>query len=423
MARIVELRVDNFRRIRAVEVRPDGNLVVVSGPNGAGKTTVLHAIWAAFKGRAVAGPTPIRKGAEACTIRCQTDEFTVTRSFKTTKDGELTTDLKLVMADGRKVTSKPQAMLDALLPDLALDPLDFMRRPVKEQVDTIKGLVRGFDFAANAKQREQAFAERTTVNRRADESAAAANTIVLPAGPEPKPVDTTALVNQMAEAAARNADIENRKQRRAEARKQADDKMDEAERLRARAATLEAEAKAIDKKLDDAEALPEPVDVEQLRATIATAEATRSTIEKFTTRRRHPEENAHHVAASTALTAAIERLDDEKRAAIASARLPVEGLEFDESGIRLGGVPFEQASLAEKLRASVGIGMALCPPNPEPALRIMTIDEGSELDSHSMALLSELADAHGYQIWLARVDETGAQGFVIEDGTNAGGDK
>jgi DNA repair exonuclease SbcCD ATPase subunit len=418
MAKILELRVDNFRRISAVEIRPDGSLVVISGANTAGKTSVLHAIWAAFKGRAVAGPTPIRKGAESCTIRCQTDEFTVTRSFKHTKDGELTTDLKLVMTDGRKIDRKPQAMLDALLPDLALDPLDFMRRPVKDQVDTLKGLVRGFDFAANTKARDEAFALRTTANRRRDESHAAAEAIVLPDGPEPKPIDTSALVDDMAKAAAHNADIENRKARREQAQTDINTKLDEAEQLRARAATLERDAKALQTKLDAAEPLPAPIDVAKLRATIATAETTKAIIDKFTARRQYLADEAKHMATSVALTQAIADLDAAKRAAVADTALPVGGLVFDDEQILLGGVPFEQASLAEKLRASVGIGIALCPPNPEPALRIMTIDEGSELDDHSLALLAELADVHGYQVWVARV-QPGA-GFVIEDGHLAG---
>lgn len=416
MAKIVELRVENFRRIKAVEIRPDGSLVVVSGKNGAGKTSVLHAIWAVMKGRSVAGPTPIRKGAEQCTIRAKTEEFTVTRTFKTTKDGELTTDVKIVMADGRKIGGKQQAMLDALLPDLALDPLDFMRRPAKDQIDTIKGLVKGFDFAKNAAARKEAYDQRTTANRRRDESVAAADAVVLPAGPEPAAIDTAELMDAMQAGARHNADLETRRARRAAARADSDRKMDEAEQLRARAATLEREAKEIDHKLDTAEALPEPVDIAAQRDTLAQAERVRDVREAFARRRTHEQAATTAAEAADRLTAQIAALDEAKRKAIADAELPVAGLEFDEERVLLNGLPFELASLAEKLSASVAIGMALCPPPEDPALRIMTVDEGSELDSHSLALLDTLASSHNYQIWLAKVSDESEEGFLIIDG-------
>src|ERR1700675_2374505 len=108
MTKIIELRIDNFRRIRAAEIRPDGSVVVISGKNGQGKTSVLHAIWAVLKGRSVAGPTPIRVGAEQCTIQAETEQFTVTRNFRPGlgEIGDITTDVRVIMKDGRRVGTK-----------------------------------------------------------------------------------------------------------------------------------------------------------------------------------------------------------------------------------------------------------------------------------------------------------------------------
>lgn len=416
MARIVELRIENFRRIKVVEIRPDGSLVVVSGKNGHGKTSVLHAIWVAFKGRAVAGPTPISMGAEQCTIRCRTDEFTVTRSFKKNPEDELTTDLKVVMADGRKITSKPQAMLDALLPDLALDPLDFMRRPIAEQIDTMRGLVKGFDFDHNAKARKRAFDLRTDENRRAHDNAAAAEAVTLPDGPEPKAVDAAGLVQQMASASEHNATLAKRRERRTAAALTKAAKERELEELRVRVAALESEIADMDEQLTGAPALPEEIDVTALQQQIGGAEQVAAVRRDFQKRRDFQAAADTAQASADNLTSEIATLDAAKAAAIAKAKLPVPGLSFDENGITLNGLPFEQASTAEKLRASVAIGMALCPPPSDPALRIMTVDEGSELDGDSLALLHGMADQHGYQVWLARIDAGGENGVVIVDG-------
>lgn len=51
-----------------------------------------------------------------------------------------------------------------------------------------------------------------------------------------------------------------------------------------------------------------------------------------------------------------------------------------------------------------------------PQLRVMLIDEGSELDSSGLALIAGLAADRDYQVWIAKVDESGKVGFVIEDG-------
>ena len=42
--KIVELRAENVKKLRAVQIKPDGSLVVIGGQNGAGKTSVLDSI-------------------------------------------------------------------------------------------------------------------------------------------------------------------------------------------------------------------------------------------------------------------------------------------------------------------------------------------------------------------------------------------
>jgi recombinational DNA repair ATPase RecF len=39
--KIIRLQSENVKKIKAVEIKPDGNVVVVSGKNGAGKTSLL----------------------------------------------------------------------------------------------------------------------------------------------------------------------------------------------------------------------------------------------------------------------------------------------------------------------------------------------------------------------------------------------
>ncbi len=105
--RILELRAENFARLRAIEIRPDGHLVQITGANDEGKSSTLNAIWACLKGRSAAPPVPIRKGCEQATLRVSLGrdsvEMTVTRTFRHDKHGDLTTDIKVTMG-GKVVT-------------------------------------------------------------------------------------------------------------------------------------------------------------------------------------------------------------------------------------------------------------------------------------------------------------------------------
>ena len=51
-----------------------------------------------------------------------------------------------------------------------------------------------------------------------------------------------------------------------------------------------------------------------------------------------------------------------------------------------------------------------------PTLRVLRIQDGSILDSKSMAILEELCKAHGFQAWVEEVREDGKIGIVMEDG-------
>jgi len=116
-------------------------------------------------------------------------------------------------------------------------------------------------------------------------------------------------------------------------------------------------------------------------------------------------------AEADALTAAMAKREEEKRAAIAAAKLPIDGVEFVGEAIHLNGVPFDQASDAEQLRASLAIAMAA-----NPRLRVIRVRDGSLLDEDGLRIVEEMAGDRDFQVWCERVDSTGKVGFVIENG-------
>ena len=112
----------------------------------------------------------------------------------------------------------------------------------------------------------------------------------------------------------------------------------------------------------------------------------------------------------SALTAQLEAIDAEKLAGLQAAPMPIPGLSISDESVLFNGVPFSQASGAERLRVSLAIVMAA---NPE--LRVCYIKDGSLLDDDSLQLVREMAAEHDYQVWLEMVGDH-HDGIVIEDG-------
>jgi DNA repair exonuclease SbcCD ATPase subunit len=421
--KIIALQAENIKKLVAVEIKPDGNMVQITGKNGQGKTSILDSIWWALAGTSNIQGAPIRKGQKEARIRLDLGEIVVTRTFREKEDGA-TSSITVENAKGARFTS-PQAMLDELLGQLSFDPLAFARMAPAEQFDTLKKFVPGIDFDQIETQNKIDYAKRTDINRRAKEAKTLADRLAVPPDTPDEPIDESALVAQMETAGKHNADIEARKARRIDYQNQIKAKMDgsdvlqrQIEEARKRLDELEAATSQADveiedmkKKLAAAPELPKPIDTSEIKVSISQAHEINQAV--GVKKQQEAQQKAAEALEIEAegLTEAMERRDTQKQEAIAAAKLPVDGIGFGDGVILLDGVPFDQASDAEQLRASIAIAMSL-----NPKLKVIRVRDGSLLDDDSMKLLSEMADSNDFQIWVERVDGSGKVGFVLEDG-------
>lgn len=422
--KIVQLEAENVKRLRAVTIRPDGNLVEITGRNGQGKSSVLDAIWWALTGTTHIQAVPIRKGENKARIRLDLGDIKVVRTFGKREDETFTTSLIVESTDGARYPS-PQRMLDSLLGALSFDPLAFTRMDGKAQLQAMRRFVPGVDFEAIEAANKADFDRRTEVNRQAKQLRAQAVGITVPQDLPAERVDDAALVDELTRAGEQNAELERRKARHEETAREVRSFVDsaatargQAQQLRERAAALEevakqhdATAETLHEKIRTAPALPEPIDTAALRERIAEASRLNAAFDARDRRDGIEREAEAAEAKSAALTDAIAKRKDEMQAAVAKAEMPVPGLTFGADEILLGGVPFEQASSAEQLRTSVAIAMAA-----NPKLRVIRVQDGSLLDEEAMAILAEMAAEADYQVWIERVGVSGTVGIVIEDG-------
>lgn len=429
--KIVELRAENFKRLTAVSIKPDGSLVQITGKNGQGKTSVLDSLWVAFAGKEACPAVPIRKGQERATVRVDMGELIVTRTFSHSKAGDYTTQIVVENADGARFPS-PQKTIDGLLGALSFDPLEFARMAPKDQFNALRRFVPEVDFEAIANADRGDRERRTEVGRNAREQRAGVELITVPKDTPEQKVDETALVGELETAGQANAQLEQRRANRerlareadghrAKAKDIADDIVDcraQIQDLQERIEALEQQqvaasdrAVAIDKQLNDAGPLPAMVDTTAIRARIDQARSVNGNVDRLLERRRREVRADQLEKEVDTLTARIDLRQAEKVKAIAAAKMPVEGLGFGDGEILLNGLPFQQASDAEQLRTSVAIAMAL-----NPKLRVIRVRDGSLLDEDALKLLGEVAAAQDFQVWIERVDSSGKVGFVLEDG-------
>lgn len=430
--KIVELIAENVKRLHAITIRPDGSLVEVAGRNGQGKSSVLDAIWWALAGADNIQRVPIRKGATEARIRLDLGELVVTRTFKHREDGEVTTSLRVEAADGARYPS-PQKVLDGLLGALAFDPLAFSRLAPQAQFDMLRQFVPGVDFEAIEKANRADFDKRRDLNRDAKARRSQADGIALQVDAPDARIDDAALVEEMERAGQANADLEARRARREQAERDVGRQNREAADLEIRSAAMMKEARALayeaeklrsaaeetDKKLAAAADLPAPTDTTDLKARIAAAREANAAFDRAERDRaekgRLTAEAEDLDAKAKALTEAMAARTASKAAAIAAAKMPVAGLTLGDDEVLLAGIPFDQASSAEQIRASVSIAMA-----SNPKLRVLRVMEGSLLDEEGMRILAEMAEAADAQVFVERVGQGGPSAIVIEDGMVVG---
>jgi len=404
--KILKLTAENIKRLIAVEITPDGNLVQITGKNGAGKTSVLDSIWWALSGTKHIQAQPIRKGENKARIRLDLGEIVVERKF--TESGST---LTVESAKGARYPS-PQTMLDKLLGELSFDPLAFSRMETREQFDELRRISKlDVDIDELDALNKGDYAKRTDLNRDAKAKRAQIDGLIIPPGTPEQTIDESALVDELQKAGEHNAQIEQRKANRERVTLEAKGQREQAAKLMAEAEALNKAADEHEEKLKSAPGLPTLIDTVVLRQNIEKASITNRAVAAQKQKKTLLIEAETLESKSQTISEQMTARETAKKDAIARAAMPIPGISFGEGMVIYNNVPFDQASDAEKLRVSLAIAIAA---NPE--LRVIRIRDGSLLDDDGLAAIATLANEKDYQIWIERVDGSGKVGVVIEDG-------
>lgn len=413
--RIVKLKVQNFKNLKAIEITPEGNVITLTGANGAGKSAVLDGMQNALAGKDGSVVKPIRDGAVAADIDIDLGHGLTAHRRHTAGGSTLTVKLQ----DERQ--SSPQAILDALTNGIVgFDPFAFTRLKPAEQRETFLKLV-GLDFTDHDKMRQTVYTQRTDTNREVDrltarlsackshpdapatEQSASQLLKLIEAGKltnEAKAKKAMEANNALGAWTANNDTIANALAQIAAWKKVIDDSLAKEPGLQL----------AANEAREAAEKAPE-TDIKALEDKLVTLELDNL---KF-------RENSQYVtvkdslgnlqAQSTIFSQSIEKLDAAKADAISKAGSPLEGLTFDDVGLLYEGRPLTEASTGHRIRVAVAIGMAL-----KPSLRVIFVRDGSLLDEDGLKVIAEMAKENDFQVWIEDARSEDPAALVIEDG-------
>lgn len=430
---VVRLSVDAFKRIEAAEVTPTATgIVPVRGRNGAGKSSLIESMLAALLGAKASPELPITEGHHTAEVVVDLGAIVVERKWTRDSGGKAKPKLVVRDANGGSLSS-PQAVLDSLVGTFA-DPVAFLSMKPDEQTRTVLAVVGLADTLEELEAAERGAVERRRdVKRDADRAKKALQALAAEVAqlPDAGELDVKALSDELEAANRANAEGENARLALegavAKGKLLADAVADE----KARIEELEAELAAARETLAHREQAVKdarteyaalkakadaytPVDVAPIRAKL---DAAREVAGAQAKREMHAKAMAEHETLA-ADAATCEDLVTEARDAIArllgTTDFPVDGMSYDPDAkqITIGGIPFSQASSAERLVAAASVAMA-----GNPKIRVLFVREGSLVDDRMTATLAKLAEERGFQFWFEVVDShRDGPGIYIEDG-------
>lgn len=406
--KITRLIAENIKNIRAVDITPDDNLVIISGKNNQGKSSVLDAIWLALD-PASAKKTisnPIRKGEKFASCILDLDEYIVKRTFKLNDNGEeITVRLTVENANGDTVKKRPQELLDSFIGSLSFDPLEFMKMDGKKRRQLLADIV-GLNLADFEAKKAKLIEERKDLKKEKNALERIVESIAPPTDNEQihelssqQIVDELGLITQ---------------------------NMYKVERLTKHILDREKEIYALHERLSVLEQ-EQDVDKENLK-TLGQINwhdqyiAIKQKLENIEAHnKRAVEINKYNNAIQLRLDideklnnieSQILSLEKEQISIIKNTELPIVGLTMSDDDILFNTFPIADLCTSDQIKICVALGMAI-----NPRLKVIRIKDGSLLDKDNLDLIRRLAKDQDYQIWVECVDDSGKLGFVIEDGS------
>lgn len=440
--RILALEVHNVQKIAHVNFDLDGrHLFLVGGKNGNGKSSALIGLLMALAGRSGMDNYPemaLKAGEDEGWINVSLSGDDAIHQpggikvqlklIRHPRKGTVVEELRVMDTDDDPAPA-PRELLNRLKMSNAFDPLEFQRMKPKDRKVLLEKLL-GLDFTEDNKTYDKLYEQRTEVNREFNRAKAQLDGMVY--HPDVVEVSASDLMTEMER--RRSVNSANNEKRLAltnlakslassdELILKVDSDIAELEKKieflkTTRAKMVESKTELAAKVAEQKPLVEDLVDekIDEIRQQIGSVDENNRKARENAKRKEVSDRFQELGRKSEALTERLKAIKDGNEKKLKEAKFPVPGMSLDADGILLNGLPFEQASTAERIAASVKVGIAM-----NPTLRLMVSQDGGALDDEAIAALDKTLQEHDFQMIVEVATRTAADedlcAVVIKDG-------
>ena len=404
--KIINLKSKNIKGVKAIDITPKDNMVIISGKNGAGKTSALDSIWYALEWKAGAKgtPMPIRKGEKSAEVQLTLCEDLSAEDVEQGKTPEPLfivnrvwasddkTELKVTNGKGLKYTT-PQKLLDDFIGYLSFDSREFTRMKGKDQRKLLIDLT-GFDVTEIEKRIDYLRDQRLLKGREVKLLTGNREEITIEDLPE-ELISVTDINNELQNALVVNSKIDES----IRTKKQAEEEI-----IRLKEKIISCEKYLEENTIIPIDSLKEKLaESQEINEQIRTRDRNRVADEKENKAQNEYDDFTREINEQ------LKKMEDGLKETW--HKIPDQKLSLTETDILYDGTPYTQIAFSEQLKIAMRIAMAL-----NPKLRVIRISDYSLLDNESKEMIRQMAKSEDYQVWAEEVDESGTKGFYIEEG-------
>ena len=400
--KVTELRAENIKRVKAVQLSPaPTGLTVIGGNNNQGKTSVLDAIAWALGGDRFRPSQPQRVGS----VIPPNIRVTLSNGLVVERSGK-NGSLKVIDPQGNK---GGQQLLNSFVEQLALDLPRFLNATAKEKAGILLKIVGIGDqlFTLDRKEQEL-YNERLAIGRIAAQKAAAAKELPHWDGVPEEPVSAAELIRWQQDILAKNGE-------NARLRRNRDVLKMDLDMLRHQLADLTKKVSDLEEQYATAcrdAADLEDESTEELEESIRGVDETNAKVRQNLARAQAEKEAKDCQDQYDGLTCQIEILRKERLELLNGADMPLPGLSVERGELTYRGQPWDNMSASEQLRVATAIVRRL-----NPACGFVLLDKLEQMDLDTLRDFGEWLREEGLQAIATRVSTGPECSIIITDGT------
>lgn len=399
--KINALEVENLKRVQAVTLTPTpSGLTIMGGGNAQGKTSVLDAIMWALGGDRYRPDNYRREGASGPTRIKLTlsNGLTVERSGKTGA-------LKVTDPEGRR---HGQQLLNDFVAELALNLPKFLQSSEKEKADTLLRIIGvGPQLLKLEQEHSRLYQERLYTGQEQRKAAAHADSLPeVPGAPEEE-ISPMELIQKQQAILYQNEQNRQKRSRLAQMERERESVQEQIDLLTDQLRTLDA---------DLATARTDAADLEdqsttELEESLRNIEETNKAV-RINAAKRHAQQRSEALDRKyRELNESLVRVDNDKKALLEGADLPLPGLSVEGGKLLYKGQPWDNMSGSEQLIVATAIVRKL-----NPKCGFVLLDKLEQLDLDTLAKFGRWLEREGLQAIATRVSTGDECSIIIEDG-------